>query len=317
MKQGLKLAIFLVILVFIVSACTSYENAFTKRGKEEVGRGLKLSFAPNTIPDVIRVDQRFPIFVKIENFAPIPLNGKIRIYDQIEGGIEMPSTTITIPGGSANRDINNRIIGGIIPGTVDFPGRDEDRLVVYRKGDVYEGARANIHAELIIEGYEVSETFPLCVKRENVNVPCSNNEVETFSNTVDQYRPITYSPVTISRVEKTVAPLGKNEFSVNLDITLDNLGGGDIVSGSFLNDPTGDDVFREGAVKLTSVTFGGRSLTCSPQDEVVFTNQKGVLNCVGITTLDTDYEDKRTHIGFTFNYRMKIKKGPIPIINGN
>ena len=318
MKQGLKLALILVLLTFIVSSCANYQNPFQKREKEEVGRGLKLSFEQNTIPDIIYAGQEFPLSVLIENYGP-EIEGTIRIYDQIDGNDVEETQSFTIPGADFVEDNLGKIRGKVVPGRISFP-RDEKR-VSYKQENLFDGARANIHAELTIGNYEVSEKFPLCIKEEDVEgVPCSNNEIETFADAKTQYRPVTYSPMTIERVEKTITPLGKNEYFINLDITLNNVGGGEIISGE-VDNSLGDSEFKvkNNVIKTPSIVFGGQNLRCSPQSEVVFVDNKAVLNCVGTTGLESgqEYVERQTEISYAFNYKIKIKKGPIPIIIRN
>ncbi len=318
MNGGLKLALFMVFLIFIVSACANYQNPFQKKEKEELGRGLKIAFAQNTIPDVIYVDQEFPLFVEIENYGP-EISGSIRIYDQLENSEVDFSETLSIPQANFVEDNKGNVIGKIVPGRITFPREGSDRRVSYKKDNVFDGARANIHTELLVENYPVNEKFPLCIKEEDVQgVPCSNNEIETFNDARSQYRAITYSPVTIERVEKTATPLGNSDYFLSLDITLSNVGGGEIVSG-VSTDAEPNPVVREGAVKIQTVSFGGQALRCSPQDEVIFVNNKGVLNCVGTAKLQQgqEYVERITQIEYSFNYKMKIKKGPIPIVERN
>lgn len=311
MKQGLKLALFLVLLLFIVSACANYQNPFQKREKEEVGRGIRLSFAPNTIPDVIYVGRNFPLRVVIENFGK-PITGTLEIYDQIEGGVDVEPMAILLDKGNVVLDTLGRIRGQIIPDRKTYP--ENTVFGFYSDSEFFEGARANIHAELRIDEYPFSEKFPLCIKDEKVQgVPCSNNEIETFGDARNQFRDVTYSPVTISRVEKTVTPLGNDEYFINLDITLSNVGGGEIIPIS-----SGSDGFRvkSDAIATPRVNFGRDNLECSPREEIVFVNNKGVFNCSGITRLvqGQEYVEKITQIDYTFGYKIKIKKGPIPIV---
>ena len=310
MKHGLRLALFLVLLTFIVSACANYQNPFQKKEKEEVGRGIKLSFASNTIPDVIYVGRNFPLSVVIENYGK-SVSGELLIYDQIDGGIEVESIAVTLEEAGFVPDTLGRIRGKIVPDRKSYP--DERMLAQYNEGDFFEGARANIHAELKIDRYSFNEKFPLCIKEEDVQgVPCSNNEIETFSDMKNQFRDITYSPVTITRIEKTVTPLGDNEYFISLDITLENVGGGEII-----NSEVGDDLTVKGnAISTPNVIFGSVSLECSPRYEVVFVNNKAVLNCAGTTVLGEgqEYVEKIIEISYDYGYKMKIKKGPIPIV---
>jgi len=322
MKQGLKLALILVFLSFIVSACANYQNPFQKREREEVGRGLKLSFAPNTIPDTIRIRTPFPLIVEIENFG-LAIPGYVRIYDQIDGNdVAFPIEgyeTIPIPAADFVIDNDGRIRGNIVPGRIQFPRQENDRRVAYQEQNVFEGAKANIHAELIVEDYPVREKFSLCVKEEDVQgVPCSNNQIETFADARNQYRAVTYSPVTISRVEKAVTPLGNNEYFINLDITLSNVGDGEIIPKSARGGSL-DLSEKYNAIRTPEVSYGGGALRCSPQNELVFVNKKAEFNCVGTTSLPSgqEYVDRITEINFMFNYKLSIKKGPIPILLDN
>ena len=317
MKHGLKLGLFLVLLTFIVSSCANYQNPFQKKEKEEVGRGLKLGFESNTIPDVIYAEQEFPLSVLIENYGPA-IEGILMIYDQIDGNDVAFQQSFTIPGADVVEDNLGRIRGKIVPGRISVP-RDEKR-VSYKKENLFDGARANIHAELRINNYGVEEKFPLCIKEEEVQgVPCLNNEIENFADAKTQYRPVTYSPVTIERVEKTITPLGRGEYFINLDITLNNVGGGEIAADSVELLEEGEFKSKDNIIKTPSVVFGGQSLRCSPQSEVVFVDNKAVLNCVGTTNLEAgqEYVERQTEISYAFNYKMKIKKGPIPIIIRN
>jgi len=311
MKKELRLALFLALLVFIVSACANYQNPFQKREKEEVGRGIRLSFAPNTIPDIIYVGRDFPLSVVIENYGK-EIDGTLLIYDQIEGGVDVEPIGVSLERANYVPDTLGRIRGKIVPDRKIYP--EQRQLARYTKEEFFEGARANIHAELRIDRYSFDEKFPLCLKEENVQgVPCSNNEIETFGEMRNQFRPITYSPVTISRVEKAISPLGDGEYFISLDITLSNVGGGEIISSSVAAD---EFRVKDDAIATPTVSFGRVSLECSPREEIVFVNNKATLNCAGTTRLaeGQEYVEKITQISYDFGYKMKIKKGPIPIV---
>lgn len=303
MERGLKLTLVLVLAVLLVSACSYYQNPFAKKEKEQLGRGLKISFEKNTIPDVIYAGQEFPLSVLIENYGP-QIDGSIKIFDQIEGDDIAYEEVINIPGGEFAEDNLGNIRGQIMPGRITVPR--ENKRVVYQEGNIFDGARANIHAELTLNNYQVNERFPLCVKDEKVvGVPCSNNEIETLADARVQYRPVTYSPITISKVEKTVTPLGNDEYFISLDITLSNVGGGEII---------GDE--NDNTIQTPTVIFGNSgNLRCSPQNELLFVGDKAVFNCVGTTALNgQEYVERQTVIDYNFNYKMRIKKGPIPIV---
>ena len=308
-----KLSISMILVLLLINACANFQNPFLKNEKEEVGRGLRISFEKNTVPDVIYVGQDFPLSVLIENFGPA-LNARLRIYDQIDGDDIAFDETIPIPEATFNEDSLRRIRGKVIPGRISVP-RD-DKRVRYQESNVFDGAKANIHAELIAEGYPVNEMFPLCIKEEDVvGVPCSNNEVETFSDALTQYRPVTYSPVTISKVEKTATALGNGEYFISLDIVLSNVGGGEIYSGSS-DSSSGANSIKSHSMKMPRVSFGREDLKCSPQNELVFVDNKALLNCVGTTQLQQgqEYVERITEISYEFNYKTRIKKGPIPIV---
>ncbi len=303
MNKHIKLIAILIILLFLINACvTSNLNPFTKKEKEQVGRGLKLSF--QSAPDKdIKVGQRFPVLVLVENFRNEPINAKIEIFDQIEGSdVYFIGENVELAAAEYIERSKK-----LVPGKTVFPSEREDGIFSYKDENIFPGTQANIHAELTIESYDFSENLQLCVRREDAeNAPCLNKEVITSFG--GRYGAFTYSPVTIKKIDKTITELGENDFHVDLDITLSNEGGGEIFGTEERVKNTIDDF---------KVLFGSRGgdLTCLP-NPIVFSENVAEVNCVGRTTLEEGpgYQQKNVKIGFSFPYKMTIKKGPIPVI---
>jgi len=308
-----------LILIFLISGCTQFPipgNFFQKQDKLSVGRGLKLSFADNAPPTdriLVGENSQFLVRVTIENYGEA-VSGTLKIWDNIPGDkLEKDkSIPVDLKRADIRHDKNTDVIRAIYPDVF----HTDTYAVSYTDEEIAPGTKLNVFAELTIPNFPAQIVTNICLKREqDIDPSCSNKEV---IGSAQLTRQALYVPVTVDSIEKTATPLDKGNYFVHLNFK--NLGGGSI----FTEESTaGSEVkvrkdvgeimtIEEGAVELTGTA--GATFTCSPT-KLIFENNAATLDCYA--TVKGPEETSVTYplyIGYMFNYRMRIKAGPIPLV---
>ncbi|MEK6951864.1 MAG: hypothetical protein AABX29_02510 [Nanoarchaeota archaeon] len=314
--KKIKIILVLVLVLILLVGCTSLPGLSFLGGKQDkpvIGRGIKMSFMPGAPPTdkiIVSSNSKFLVRVQIDNYSPVQVQGKLKFWDNIPGGVEEhgqaeydallePAQPIF-----RNNDPNQPIIN-INPSNNLFP--KEPLVISYTPETIARGTNLNLFAEWsTTTDYVANIQTSFCLKREaDVNVPCSNQEVITSAKFGAD---ASYAPVTIDRIEKSATPFNDNQFYVNLKIVLKNLGGGEIIDASGRKDLL---------TNFNLLVDGSSSGDCSVGQnvgQVSFSNNEAVVNCVidGLTA-GQSYTDHKLVVSYSFPYKLRIKAGPIPL----
>lgn len=308
MNNKILIIFVLIITVFLVCGATGCKKLPWQTAKEVIsGRGVSAQFRTGEPPlDGIYAsnDENFIVALDIANHMQTPTKVRACISDtpsSVFGGIpsacEIAADPDPVP---AAEKIDSKF----------YPGKAvmESGPFYYDVNKVEKGMTTNIIVDLKVD-YNLRLTPQICIKKpdaEIADVYCE--DVSTLSgNTLGEDAQT--APITVTKIEKQIWPIGGNAFNIHLRIYLDNLGEGKLYKDGKI-DPR--QVLKTPTVNL----IGGGKFTCMPNKIYLEKGVEKIITCDLKVTLDEDEVVRRNPlvIEFGYTYGILASTGEIPII---
>ncbi len=290
--------IFLVILIYLViSGCTqipgNISSNFKIPGQKVIteSKGLTIQFKEGQPPlDVIYAGKTFNVKLDIINKDLTEISGSITLSDT-------PSDEYSTLKGKEEQSFSlqpaEQIENRIIPSkeTVSFGPFS------YEESKVFKGMFTNFITE-IITNHKNQLTTQICINSASSDqLKCQNKE--TLTNLGNQAK---YSPVTITKIEKTVIPQEEDLLNLNLKIYIKNTAKGIINN-------------EDQSIESFNVDMQGASnFDCTSSKKISLKEGEKIIYCNGeITLSDQVFIQNILEISYEYPYKIIETLGPIKV----
>ncbi len=308
-----KIIVLIIALVFLTSCATFKNMNFRKDTKPQPiefrglqcaglqpGRGLGIDFIEDAPPKELTMGKRFPISLKFANYHKDPLFIDLLVQDD-SGTATFPPQKLQMtvepaayernrlvsPGCSVGEDLPEKNLGMF---SYNLDANKEIRFIAKAKFDYVSTISASVCAFNPIIGSAAS-----CAKKETLQGP-------------EALGPGTqYDPVAITRIDKNLVGIDRNQVVMSLDIYMKNLVKNSIIATQEREKVkfsiTSDEVSFQCRVANTEET--GATLDV-PLDE----NSEAVVSCESTLSLDRT-ERYSLKIELRYPYEYFIVSNPI------
>ena len=283
MKKGL---IFLLFVVVLLAGCSALYSKFKGPTQEkQLPRGIAINFIDGFPPNKIVEGQQFNVKTNIINYGAKSTGVDVGLSDSIgESYAGVPgdeSDSVPLEG---NEGLSQ---AGFDSQEVSFGP--------YRYDNVEEGMSATFIATASFK-YDYKSAAILCVNGYNSKIKkCKDSEIITGSLLgLDALK----SPIAVTKIGKSSSVVEDGSASILMDITISNVGSGELE----------DDELN------VDVSSGDFTVECAKK-KIQFKNSKEkTITCTATGKVESEFLQSPLVISYDYNYRVTNEYGPVQIV---
>lgn len=298
----MKKIFFLVLILLFILGCTIVPK-FKPTKELAVGRGIRMEFVPNMPPSEVKGP--FRVGLKFTNNNPIEITGTLNLrdvttyegFDTVNQQVYLESALLEYA--EPDPRTGELKIKSFAPSTKfeDF-GRIEYK-------EVLPGATTQFIAELDFD-YSSTLNAQFCIGSfgaRTVSCPAQETLSGARLGLENQFSPIT------ATINKRVTSTTPGEALLELEIALNNVGGGEIRGNEFVIasiDAIGDGITLD-CNSLNAISSNGN------QFELMLENNKAKINCFADVSFAGDLAVYNVYATLNYPYRLVAKTGSIKV----
>ena len=295
---------FLLILFLLTIGCATLQiPRFQQEKQISVGRGIKMEFVQNMPPSEIKGP--FRVGLKFTNNNPIEITGNLNLRDvaSYQGFEDINQPVYLEPALVEYSEPDQRTGEPVIKSYTPSSKFEDFGTIKYV--DILQGATTQFIAEFNFD-YTSNLNAPICIASfGSRTISCPTNEIISGSRLglENQFAPI------VTSVTKKASSSTPGQALLELEINLDNVGGGELKGSDFL-------------IANINLIGDGTELSCNSQNavsssgnqfEMQLTNNKARINCFADLSFAGDLSVNNLVVSLSYPYRLIANTGIIKV----